>query len=230
MVLSGEGKTDIGTQDAIGPMTKLIDSLIEKHLGYSIVKRPDLKGLKIFSEAELGMRAKQLRKLPLRGKKQAVETGLFYQNARALASLARDLKEEDVIAVLFRDGDGTASSRQTLWQNKMQSMLNGFEVEQFSTGVPMVPKPKSEAWVLCALRDGYEHCHRLEDESGNDQSPNSLKSQLKKYLGEEPTTDLLNEKIENGEIDIDRIDMPSANSFKTRLNDVLTDLGLLISK
>jgi hypothetical protein len=36
--------------------------------------------------------------------------------------------------------------------------------------------------------------------------------------------------IDTEHLSIDRIDMPSANSFKKRLNDVLTDLGLPISK
>jgi hypothetical protein len=227
LVLSGEGASDIGTQLEVGPMTKLLDRLIEKRLGYSIIESA---GFVIFSEAELGARSKQLRSLSLKGKRQPIETRYFYENARALARLAMELNKENVIAVLFRDADGTVSSERTLWQDKMQSILDGFQVEQFSTGVPMVPKPKSEAWVLCALRDGYQYCHPLEDESGNDRSPNSLKSQLKEHLGESPTTDFLNEKIDTGELDIDRIDMPSANAFKTRLNNVLTDLGLPISK
>jgi len=43
-------------------------------------------------------------------------------------------------------------------------------------GVAMIPKPKSEAWLLCALKNKpYESCEKLEDRSGNDDSPNSLK-------------------------------------------------------
>jgi hypothetical protein len=84
-----------------------------------------------------------------------------------------------------------------------------------------------EAWWLCALRDNYQsyqNCQQLEDESGNDASPNSLKSQIEKCLGEPATRLLLNDKIDSGEIDIDRIDMDSMNKFKQRLNDVLDDL------
>jgi hypothetical protein len=227
LVLSGEGASDIGSQQKIGPMAKLLDRLIEKRLGYSIIEST---GFKIFSETELEARSKQLKSLSLKGKRQPFETRYFYENARALAHLALNLDQENVIAVLFRDADGTASSGRTLWGDKVQSILNGFEVEQFSNGVPMVPKPKSEAWVLCALRDGYQHCHRLEDESGNDRSPNDLKSQLKQWRGEEVKTDFLSEKIDAGELDIERIDMPSANAFKQRLSDVLTALGLPISK
>jgi hypothetical protein len=41
---------------------------------------------------------------------------------------------------------------------------------------------------------------------------------------------LLNDKIDDGEIDIDRIDMDSLNKFKKRLNEVLDLLGCARSK
>ena len=42
-------------------------------------------------------------------------------------------------------------------------MLDGFAEENFSRGVPMIPKPKSEAWIICALRSNpYEGCESLE--------------------------------------------------------------------
>jgi hypothetical protein len=89
----------------------------------------------------------------------------------------------------------------------------------------MIANPKSEVWILCALRNRYQHCIKLENESGNDNSPNSLKKQLEDHLGEPVTGILLNDKIDNGEIDIDRIiDMPSMTAFKDRLNEVLDGL------
>jgi hypothetical protein len=113
----------------------------------------------------------------------------------------------------------------------MRSILTGFEAEKISTGVPMIPKPKSEAWILCALRNKYQYCAKLENESGNDDSPNSLKQQLEDHLGESGSRILLNDKIDDGEIDIDRItDMPSINAFKDRLNKVLELLGCVQPK
>jgi len=44
----------------------------------------------------------------------------------------------------------------------------------------------------------------IEEESGNDNSPNSLKKQLDSHLGERCTQKLLNEKIDGEEIDIHR--------------------------
>lgn len=221
-MLSGEGGSDVGNdRENIGPITKLVDRAIEKRFGYSLV---EYQALTLFSKAELAARAKQMKARSRKGKKQPSETRYFYNNARALALLAGELEAEDRLVVLFRDGDGTVKSDRQEWAQKFQSMLDGFAVEELTTGVPILPKPKSEAWWLCALRNGYQDCQQLEDESGNDASPNSLKSQIKAFLGEPATRELLNDKIDDGEIDLDRIDMDSLNKFKDRLNEILDDL------
>lgn len=230
LVLSGEGASDVGSDlENIGPITKLVDLEIERRLGYSLVDK-ELKALTLFSKAALVDRAKLMKPRSRKGKKQPSETRYFYNNARALALLAGELEVEDRVVVLFRDGDGTGTSTRQEWAQKLQSMLDGFAVEELTTGVPILPKPKSEAWWLCALRDDYQNCQQLEDESGNDASPNSLKSQIEAYLGEPATHLLLNDKIDDGEIDIDRIDMDSLNKFKKRLNEVLDRLGCARSK
>lgn len=77
-----------------------------------------------------------------------------YDNARSLAIVAKQKSAEVadvVIAVLFRDSDGASSAGRGNWQNKYDTILKGFEHEQFSHGVAMVPNPKSESWLLCAL-------------------------------------------------------------------------------
>ncbi|WP_373545431.1 hypothetical protein [Chamaesiphon sp.] len=236
LVLSGEGASDVGSdspgerlrqRENIGPITKLVDLLIERRLGYSLV---EYQALTLFSKAALVDRAKLMKPRSRKGKKQPSETRYFYNNARALALLAGELEVEDRVVVLFRDGDGTGTSTRQEWAQKLQSMLDGFAVEELTTGVPILPKPKSEAWWLCALRDDYQNCQQLEDESGNDASPNSLKSQIEAYLGEPATHLLLNDKIDDGEIDIDRIDMDSLNKFKKRLNEVLDLLCCARSK
>jgi hypothetical protein len=230
LVLSGEGASDVGSDlENIGPITKLVDREIERRLGYSLVDN-DLKALTLFSKVELADRAKQMKARSRKGKKQPSQTRYFYNNARALALLAEELEAEDRVVVLFRDGDGTVTSTRQEWAQKLQSMLDGFAVEGLTTGVPILPKPKSEAWWLCALRDDYQNCQQLEDESGNDASPNSLKSQIEACLIEPATRLLLNDRIDAGEIDIDRIDMDSLNKFKKRLNEVLDLLGCPRSK
>jgi hypothetical protein len=220
LVLSGEGASDVGSDlENIGPITKLVDRAIEKRLKYSLI---EYQALTLFSKAELATRAKQMKARSRKGKKQPSETRYFYNNARALALLAAELEAEDRVVILFRDGDGTVTSTRQEWAQKYRSMLDGFAVEGLTTGVPILPKPKSEAWWLCALRDDYQNCQQLEDESGNDASPNSLKSQIEACLGEPATRLLLNDEIDAGAIDIDRIkDMPSLTAFKDRLQEVL---------
>jgi hypothetical protein len=75
-------------------------------------------------------------------------------------------------------------------------MLDGFEEEGFSKGVTMIPKPKSEAWLICVLKEhAYQNCQSLEDRSGNDNSPNSLKDELEEILGEEFTPELICDQV-----------------------------------
>ena len=58
-------------------------------------------------------------------------------------------------------------------------MIRGFEDEEFSRGVPMIPKPKSKAWIICAIKDNpYHGCNALEGCSESDNAPNSLKGEL----------------------------------------------------
>jgi hypothetical protein len=231
LILSGEGPSDIGVSNReIGPMTKLVDLLITQKIGYSLI---ETKLYTIVSENDLIKIAKEIPARSQKGKKQKSETRYFYKNARALATIARQKAQElgqdtPVVLVLFRDADGTVSSGRGEWADKWRSMLDGFEIEQISTGVPMLPRPKSEAWILCALRNQYQSCAKLEAESGNDASPKSLKKQLEEHLGESGSRTLTNEKIELGAIDLDKItDMPSLTAFKDRLADVLRISGLM---
>ncbi|HBB30396.1 MAG TPA: hypothetical protein DDZ80_05255 [Cyanobacteria bacterium UBA8803] len=228
LLLSGEGTTDIGTQDdEIGPMTKFIDNWITPRINYSLI---DIGQYTLVTKEELSQKAKSIKSLSKKGKKHPSETRYYYKNARALALLAQEESSKrdsiTVIPILFRDADGTASSDRGEWEYKRKSMLKGFEHEGILTGVPMIPKPKSEAWILCALRNNYQNCQQLESESGNDDSPNSLKKQLEDHLDEPATRELLNDQIDLGRLDISKIvDMPSLTAFKQRLDEVLENLG-----
>ena len=130
------------------------------------------------------------------------------------------------MAVLFRDSDGTGISPRDDWEQKVDSMVNGFSRAGFDRGVPMVPRPKSEAWLLCALKDPpYQHCARLEDESGNDNSPNSLKRQLAALIGHEPGAEEQSGWVRDGRVDPDRLNLPSFQAFTLSLNAALDQLG-----
>jgi hypothetical protein len=234
LLLSGEGASDIGTQDnELGPMTKFVDNWIERRSGYSLI---DNNYYTIVAKARLVelvdelKKSKEFKPLSKVGKKKKRETTYFRNNARALAILAKReslSRDTPIIPILFRDGDGTASSDRGQWEDKRLSMLAGFEAEGVSNGVPMIPKPKSEAWILCALQNNYQNCENLENESGNDDSPNSLKDQLEKCLSEKATRILLNNQIDEGNLVVEKIvDMPSLTVFKDRLDEVLDNLGL----
>ena len=97
--------------------------------------------------------------------------------------------------------------------------------EQYQPGpLALLAKPKSEAWILCAL-NGYQHCAALENESGNDDSPNSLKIQLEQRLQQPPNRELLNQIVEQTPIDLNQIDMPMLNQFKQDCINLLARLG-----
>jgi hypothetical protein len=206
-------------------MTVIVDQIVEARHQYS----PLGTGCCGFvSRGTLVARASQLKAakkaVRLPGKKRTRETRYFFNNARVLARIAKERERErkdDVVAVLFRDAD-TATAGRGAWPEKRQSMLDGFTEEGFVRGVPVIPKPTSEAWLLCALRrNPYQGCAALEDRSGNPHSPHSLKGELETRLGHQPTREGLCELVANGKIDHRRIDMPSFDAFRDRLEAVL---------
>lgn len=237
-LLSGEGTSDIGAcadgADVCdgagfrhGPMALFVDRIVQARHHYS---PREAMCCGFVSERALGDRASELeparKGLRLPGKKREKETRYFFNNARLLARIAIEMgrsKNDEIVAVLFRDADGTASAGRGIWDEKHRSMLDGFAEEGLPRGVAMIPKPKSEAWILCALRpDPYQGCEALEARSGNDDSPHSLKGELRDILGEDaPVTERLLVRIEDGTIDPLRIDMPSFRAFRERLEAVI---------
>lgn len=196
IVLSGEGPSDLGTcvngqgecsipNFRYGPMTLLVDKEIEKNHHYSPLEA--YEGSYVFiSKMKLTdlMRVKSARKVALRGKKQPdAERGFFFDNAWMLGEETlrhSNEKGDTAIAVLFRDCDGNTQSGMALWRSKIESVRQGFIRSGLGErGIAMIPRPKSEAWMLCAIQNNYQHCARLEDTlSGNDDAPNSAKMQL----------------------------------------------------
>ena len=234
-LLSGEGLTDIGTDKGaaticegndfvVGPMAIIVSKIVECKHDYSIFDG----ACGFISERNVAKRAIELKsakkRLYLPGKKQSKETHYFFNNARILARFAKEqsaVLNEQVVAVLFRDSDGTASAGRGEWKDKRKSMLDGFAEEGFDKGVPMIPKPKSEAWLICAWKQySYQGCELLEDRSGNDDSPNSLKDELTRILGQLVTLDLICQRVKES-FEINRVKMRSFNAFRERLEEVI---------
>ncbi|CAK0782352.1 conserved hypothetical protein [Gammaproteobacteria bacterium] len=237
LMLSGEGKTDMGQEMpgatgleyVSGPMAYVVDRLVESRMGYSLLEMQSAGGecVQFVDKTELSKHelTKHCKSGPtlLPGDKYGKGNTYFRCNAQALALLAKSEQSktgEQVVAILFRDADGTVSKSHDEWRKKVGAMKSGFRLANFLTGVPMVPHPKSEAWLLCGLKD-YANCKKLEDASGNDASPNSLKKQLRDLVGHDPTAEEQTDWIKSGRIDPDRIDMPSFSDFREALKSAL---------
>lgn len=140
LVLSGEGPTDLGAcknaqgrcsdkDFTVGPLALLIKQMLEARTGDELV---NFSGRCLYvGETALNKKAKELpyRLLPARSKKKQAEMAYFYTNALALGVLANYVAAEaqdDVVAILFRDCDGTRSAKAELWDVKRRSIEDGF--------------------------------------------------------------------------------------------------------
>jgi hypothetical protein len=241
LVLSGEGPTDLGQavltpggmNFAPGPMAWIVDKLLERHhTGYSLLEAHQAGGDCVTHVHETALAALGKPGSPLfPGVKFGKGTAFFTRNAQAMGLLVKKTSAQEnqpVLAVLFRDGDGVRATPAGEWQEKVNSMHRGFALVDCHTGVPMVPRPKSEAWLLCALRQpGYVNCAPLEDASGNDASPSSLKRQLAALCGgPDPSADEQADWVMIGTVDPLRIDMPSFDAFKQALHTAAKHAGL----
>jgi hypothetical protein len=235
VLLSGEGPTDLGhcinsaglcdgEDFRRGPLTEVIDQMLESLLFYESPLSHD--GACVFvSENELSRRAKDRsrRSVSFVGKKSGQETSHFYLNAWMLAECALELEakhRDHAIAVLFRDADATRSAPSNTWSIKHRSMVDGFKRAGFSRGVPMLPRPKSEAWLLALCKPVGENVESLEEWSGNDASANSLKSLLSAARQERVTAEELRDWLAAMPIELARLDsMQSFRCFREALTE-----------
>jgi hypothetical protein len=238
ILFSGEGPTDLGVavgdntevyegdQFKCGPLAIMVDQMVAARFKYSLIdawccgyiKKQQLK------ERVAGFRSSK-KAAQLWGKKRPQETIYFYRNARALALYAKDKQKErneKVVAILFRDSDDSASAERAIWNHKRDSILKGFDEETFATGIPMVPKPTSEAWIIAGMTgDSSRGGRSLEHWHGKTNSPNSLKGELETMLGEKPTSEKLCQMTSDQEIDHTKIHLPSFDAFRDRLTEVI---------
>lgn len=205
-----------------GPMIVLVSQIVEGIDGYSPL---DCACCGLVARAELNAvvdkHKHNWKSAKLRGRHRTRETQYFQRVARALARLAARWSTEiqdDVVAILFRDNDDHQSTPASLWKAKIDAVHAGFAEEGFTRGVAMIPRPTSEAWLLCALSERpYEGCEALEERSGSPHAKRPLKKALEELLGAKPTRELLCDLVVDGKIDADRINMPSFNVFRENL-------------
>jgi hypothetical protein len=237
LVLSGEGPTDLGCcrapvdhcaggDFAAGPLAIIVDQLVEPSLGYRPLQVHPAS-VHYVSKAALERRARdgKRRGFAFIGKKRGQETGYFYVAAWMLGDIAIELEAEHAdlgIAVLHRDSDDRSDQPDGLWERKFTSMLDGFARSGHSRGVPMLPRPISEAWLLCAARPAMADCAALEDESASAKSPRPLKQQLDDALGGHRNAEAVSEWID-GAFQADKLGtMPSFARFRAVLDEAMT--------
>ena len=240
LVLSGEGPTDLGccsgpvdscTGDDFkpGPLAIIVDKLLEAPMGYRPLQvHPD--GVHFISKTRVLRRARdgaQRRGFAFIGKKRGQETGTFYVAAWMLGELAVELEaahQDRSIAVLHRDSDDRADGPHDGWDQKFRSMLDGFARARYVGGVPMLPRPISEAWLLCAARPAMPNCASLEDESASAKSPRPLKLQLEEAFGEHHDAPALAEWIDGAFEPVKAGTMPSFARFREALDSAVATL------
>ena len=242
LILTGEGPSDIGACKGPigfcrngdfqpGPMAVLVDQIVSARLclNYSVLSdKPDC--VFYVDESRLVQKIAKLKQhrknLFLSGKKKDQETGYYFNNARAFGLIALELEgeaDDTGPAVFFRDSDGTRSTPGADWLAKWTSIKQGFLRAENPRGVPMLPKPTSEAWLLCAAQEhSYQNCPRYEELPGNQASPNHPKKALDKAFGAHKNAAELCDWLRENPLDLDRASlMPSFRNFRECLNTVL---------
>ena len=227
ILVSGEGPTDIGKASGNydlyapgswdpGPMAYFINSIIYNTLNFEPL---DSMSMWFIPEVSLNSISRTLKPMTLGQNKE------FRKAARVLLASAVKLSQEtncEVLPILFRDADGSRSQRSLgRWKEKHDSIDFCMDRKQEVMHVcPMLPNPKSEVWLLCALKNNYQSCNQLEDISGNDNSQNSAKSILRECLGTEATQECLVELMKESVIRPEAINMPSFNAWKDDLSSM----------
>jgi hypothetical protein len=207
-------------------MSELVDQALQSLLAYETPLKHEGVGVYV-SENELSRRARARpkRSVSLVGKKVGQETGYFHLNAWMLGEFALELEaleRDHAIAVLFRDADGTRSTSAGIWAIKRRSMVDGFRRAGFSRGVPMLPMPKSEAWLLALCEPSVANVATLESRSGNDASAHSLKSQLTIARQGRVTAEEIRDWLAEAKVDFARLDaLPSFKCFHDSLHDAV---------
>lgn len=144
-----------------------------------------------------------------------------------LGELAVELEtahQDHSIAVLHRDSDDRAGGPHDGWDQKFKSMRDGFARARYAGGVPMLPRPISEAWLLCAARPAMPNCAPLEDESASNRSPRPLKQQLDEAFGEHHDAQALAEWIDGAFEPVKANTMPSFARFCEALDGAVASL------
>lgn len=176
-VVCGECPTDLNGENS--PLKRAADSLLERW--YSEKSKMHFISRSDLSDSSKNARPK--RGAVVRGKKSfSPEFRSVFAFSKCLAQKAKNMGK-NCGAIYFKDMDFSSSvNRDVYFKNLISSMHKGFDEVEFKNGVPMVPKTRSESWILCALDPDAGQKSYYENLPGSDNSPKSGKKVLAKFL------------------------------------------------
>ncbi len=236
LLVFGEGPTDMGRSLharpyaqgddlEVGPLLRLAHRLLLRHLpdwNADLFDEQQEQAIPsvLVAKAEMSNQTKAGRiRLPSKNVKQGYL--IHSKRAAVLGELSQQAGSptEAQLAIYFHDTDGTRGEPHDP-HDLVLAVNEGFRASGFvEQGIAMIPQPTSEAWLICACKpDAYQHCALLETQlSGNDRSPERAPKQvLGQHLG--------NPDYHRGDLwpvveamDLDRLDMPTFNQFRTDL-------------
>lgn len=241
IVMTGEGPTDMGScndsqaicsgdQLDAGPVARLMFKTIQQYLpnwnADNLEQENIAFHLTLIDEMWLKSRCKEKKRSLIRPSKAVAKGMLVHaQRAQVLAEYAHSSDHQ--MAAYFHDTDGTRSQLDDMPNRQgelTQAIKAGFRAAGFEDqGLALVPKPTSEAWFICGLKESpYQHCGSLEtDLSGNDNSPSRAPKVLLGEIIKNPNYNRsdLNELVD--QLDPERIDMPSFNSLRQQIQTAI---------
>lgn len=222
-ITCGEGPSDLYIAEDSrldGPLKVAVDKLL-----YNFWEQTGDFEFKSVGRSQLSKTAKNQK--PKRGaivrgeKEKYPDLRSVEASAACLAEMAQS-EGNDWGVIFFKDLDFHSGTEvDDFYRAKITAMHKGFDTANFRKGVPMVPKPRSESWLLCYYQEiPYNNGTRFESLAGSDKSPNSGKRWLAKFLNVSETQ--IYEKIRDtiGLIDWSCINAPSFIFFKNRLHFV----------
>ena len=232
-ILCGEGPTDLYYNEIDqkqGPLKDGVDKLLDffwdrrNYLQFKQVSR---------TEISLSDKGKPEKKTSIvRGAKNKFPNHHFIAaSAKCLAQKAEETAMENDEphkwgVIFFHDLDAnTKASVDEIYNASMKAMNDGFDSASFPHGVPMIPKTRSESWLLCLLdSDGGVNKRYFEDLPMSDKSPNSGKKVLAAVLevSEDESYSRIEEKRDT--FDWTGLQAPSFLVFRDRLKIVSAKL------
>lgn len=225
--LTGEGPSDL-CEKSTGRIGLLKDALVEISTLDAPPEAVDYVGV---AHAQLiafsGRTRRQPREMLMRGNKRMMEKlADIARTAEALGFFVRAQNDGECGAVMFTDCDFTNSEVNNPDRYHLQMIAaieTGFNAaDDFRNGVAMVPKMRSESWLLCKYqRVPYAPSgEKFEKLPANDESENCAKKVLARFLGLR-VNEMYERKIYSDSIDWLKIDCPSYKFFARRFRYVL---------